>query len=111
VSALFDDTSRTRADLPAGTPWVQAHFATAQPHVTFYTLTSGTGADPTAWTLQGSNDGVSWTDLDSRSAAFRWRSQTRAFKVAHPGDYTFYRLELTTPAAAGLAEIELLATP
>ena len=74
----------------------------------FYTLTSGAsaGADPTSWTLKGSNnDGRSWKVLDTRSGeTFQWRKQTRAFKVDRPGRYERYRLE----ASGTLAEIELL---
>ncbi|HSR95434.1 MAG TPA: hypothetical protein VLM79_00130, partial [Kofleriaceae bacterium] len=62
------------------------------------------------WTLSGSNDGMTWTTLDQRSGlTFRWRQQTRAFHVAQPGDYAFYRLELTSAPGSSLAEIELLA--
>ena len=57
-------------------------------------------ATRSAWTLKGSNDGGrSWTVLDTRSGeTFRWRSQTRAFKVARPGRYARYRLEVTAAA-------------
>jgi predicted alpha-1,2-mannosidase len=106
VSALFDDTSATEAS--TGT-WVEYAFAGDQRRdALFYTLTSGDsdGADPASWTLKGSNDdGASWTVLDTRSAeTFKWRKQTRAFKVERPGTYERYRLE----AGGRLAEIELL---
>jgi hypothetical protein len=97
----------------ATNPSVEYHYATGTQRVEFYTLTSGAAAaDPTGWTLSGSNDGATWTVLDERSApTFRWRQQTRAFQVARPGDYAFYRLQLISAPWVSLAEIELLARP
>jgi predicted alpha-1,2-mannosidase len=111
VTGLLDDTSTTRVTFLGANPSVQFHFTTGAPQATFYTLTSGTSAtDPTGWTLSGSNDGTNWTTLDQRSAqTFRWRLQTRAFKIAHPGAYAYYQLALTGAAGTSLAEVELLA--
>ncbi|EPX57086.1 Alpha-1,2-mannosidase [Cystobacter fuscus DSM 2262] len=113
ISKLFDDTSATNVSFTAANPVLQYQFASGGRQVTFYTLTSGTGTvDPTGWTLSGSNDGVNFTTLDQRGAqTFRWRTQTRAFRVATPGSYAYYRLELTGAAGMSLAEVELLARP
>jgi hypothetical protein len=113
ANGLFDNTSATQVRFGAANPSVVYHYATGTRRVTFYTLTSGTAQnDPTGWTLSGSDDGVAWTTLDQRSAqSFRWRLQTRAFQVATPADYAFYRLELIGGAGTSLAEIELLAKP
>jgi predicted alpha-1,2-mannosidase len=114
VAKLFDDTSGTEAQTGE---WVEYAFAgDARRDARFYTLTSGESSateDPLSWTLKGSNDdGVSWAVLDQRSGeTFRWRSQTRPFKVARPGQYERYRLEVTANgggAKTTLAEIELL---
>ena len=111
AAALFDDTSGTEA---ATGDWVEYAFGgDAGRDARFYTLTSGASdaaADPRAWTLKGSNNGgTSWTVLDTRSGeTFRWRSQTRAFKIDRPGRFERYRLELTGGAKTTLAEIELL---
>jgi predicted alpha-1,2-mannosidase len=101
---LFDDTSGTEAT-GSEAAW---EFA-APERVSFYTLTSGAaeGADPGDWVVEGSSDGQSWTALDSRSGQrFRWRSQTRAFKVESPGAYSAYRVRFAE--AAKVAEVELL---
>jgi hypothetical protein len=79
-----------------------------------YTITSGNVAgDPSSWTLQGSNDGSTWRDLDTRSGqAFTWRLYTRPFTIARPGNYSRYRLKLTAnsgEATTTIAELELLA--
>jgi hypothetical protein len=58
--------------------------------------------------VKGSNDGSSWTTLDERSEeSFRWRSQTRPFKLADPGSYAYYRIEFSGGAPT-LGEVELL---
>ena len=115
TAPLFDNTSMTEAVFTLENPSVDYHYAAGTKRVTFYTLTSSTpitSIDPTGWTLSGSQDGTNWTPVDQRSAqTFRWRSQTRAFQVAAPGDFAFYRLALTGAAGISLAEIELLATP
>jgi hypothetical protein len=113
IGPLFDNTSATQATFSAANPSVEYHYGTGTQRVEFYTLTSGAAAgDPTGWTLSGSNDGTAWTALDERSGqTFRWRQQTRAFQVARPGSYAFYRLELTSAPGISLAEIELLARP
>ena len=113
--ALFDNTSKTQATFGTTTPWVSFDPATAE-KATFYTLTSGTGpGDPKSWVLKGSYDGRNWTVIDKRGdETFRWRSQTREFKIARPGRYTHYSLEVTANAGAAsttIAEIELLAKP
>jgi hypothetical protein len=104
AAALFDDDSRTTAAVGDA---VEYRFPAPQ-RVSFYTLTNGTadGGDPASWRLLGSNDGERWRELDERSGEeFRWRSQTRPFKVDKPRAYTHYRIET---GAATLGEVELL---
>lgn len=64
-----------------------------------YTLSSANDADtrdPKDWNLQGSNDGINWTTIDSRSdEMFTGRKITRRFNVAYPEAYTHYRLNIT----------------
>ena len=59
-----------------------------------YSLTSANDAperDPKDFTLQGSSDGTTWTDLDTQSNIdFAARFATRTFEVATPGTYTYY---------------------
>src|SRR5574341_389336 len=68
--------------------------------------------DPTGWILKGSNDGQAWTVLDERHGeAFPWRRQTRSFKAARQGMFTFYRIEVTDNGgqpSTVLSEVELL---
>nr|BFE62545.1 hypothetical protein GCM10020063_070710 [Dactylosporangium thailandense] len=81
-----------------------------------YTLTSADdvpGRDPRAWTLQGSDDGVTWTTVDTRADVdFADRRQTRAFVVTGSASYSRYRLQITANHGAAetqLAEWQLIA--
>jgi predicted alpha-1,2-mannosidase len=99
---LFDDTSATETTVDTIT-WSLPAPATA----TLYTLTSGSGAAPTAWQLEASTDGTTWTVLDTRTTnGFRWPYQTRPFKIPTPAPYQHYRLAFPTPTT--LAQLELL---
>jgi len=106
-TALLDNDSRTKASLVDGRVTIPGG-----ERATFYTLTSGSGdaaLDPRDWVLEGSNDGERWNVLDQRAGqTFRWRHQIRPFKVDKPGTFAQYRLRVTSPGSAELAEIELL---
>ena len=83
------------------TGWLQYQFPSAC-IVRAYAF-SGWSADtwngrvPTAWTLQGSNNGSTWTTLDTRtcSADAFVRYVKRVFIVASPNSYAYYRLNIT----------------
>jgi hypothetical protein len=75
-------------------------FRLAQPSaVDRYVLTSANDApdrDPAAWTLRGSADGYSWRTLDVRfGQSFADRHQSRTYRIAEPGSYRHYRLDIT----------------
>ncbi|MEU3986720.1 GH92 family glycosyl hydrolase [Streptomyces sp. NPDC026672] len=114
ASKLFDDTSTTQMTFATGTPQVNWAFRSGKQTPTYYTLTSGASAgDPTNWKLQGSNDGITWTTVDSRKdEVFPSRNQTRPFKIGEPGKFAQFRLVVSKTVGAAqtnLAEIELLA--
>jgi len=55
--------------------------------------------DPSSWQFQGSNDGVSWTTLDTRSGeTFSSRFQTKTYTFANTTAYRHYRLNITANA-------------
>ncbi|HEY3467791.1 MAG TPA: glycoside hydrolase domain-containing protein, partial [Amycolatopsis sp.] len=113
VTALFDDTTRTQVTFRSGTPEVEFTVTGEPREVTLYTLTSGDGrGDPSAWVLEGSDDGTEWTTLDERTGElFRWRRQTRPFALATPAAHGRYRLRVTETRGrrTTLAQWELLA--
>ncbi|WP_211303100.1 GH92 family glycosyl hydrolase [Allonocardiopsis opalescens] len=115
AAPLVDDRSTTDAAFagPAFTVTHQAGDRAERPE--YYTLTSGEAeGDPASWRLHGSYDGTTWSVIDERSGEeFRWRRQTRPFRIEAPGRYTHYRLEVTAASGetAALSEFELLAAP
>ncbi|MFI5136709.1 MAG: discoidin domain-containing protein [Sphingobacteriales bacterium] len=51
--------------------------------------------DPKDWTLQGSDDGKTWTTLDTRkNEVFTDRFQTKIFKFSNKVAYSYYRLDI-----------------
>lgn len=75
-----------------------------------YVLTSANDAadrDPSAWTLHGSADGQTWHALDSRSGvSFLDRHQSRTFRIAAPGAYDHYRLDITRTSGSPDLQLE-----
>ncbi|MGV9212877.1 GH92 family glycosyl hydrolase [Micromonospora sp. RB23] len=114
ASTLFDDSSTTQLTASSGTPQIGWATRGGRQKPTYYTITSGAAAgDPADWRLQGSTDGLTWSTLDARAGeVFRWRNQTRPFRIDKPGRYSQFRLVVTKTVGAAqptLAEIELLA--
>jgi hypothetical protein len=60
-----------------------------------YTLTSGNDAadrDPKSWQLLGSNNGTSWTVIDSRTGqSFDGRNQTKLFRTTNTTAFSRYK--------------------
>jgi hypothetical protein len=81
--------------------WVQ-YRSTVSAIVTRYTITSSfevDARDPVDWNLQGSNNGTSWTTLDTRTGEdFPTRSLTRMFQVNNTLSFIYYRLNITKNA-------------
>ncbi|MBC9824029.1 glycoside hydrolase N-terminal domain-containing protein [Terrabacter sp. MAHUQ-38] len=83
--------------------------------ITGYSLTAapdGPADDPRAWTLEGSNDGVTWTTVHSQTGfSFAGRNERRTFSVTASTAYSSYRLVFAQPQGAfHVAEIALTAT-
>lgn len=116
LKKLVEDNSASQVEFRTATPVLTLSYPAAKQKAGFYTLTSSSaaaGADPSSWTLEGSDDGKSWTMLDRRQdVLFEWRLQTKPFQIAIPTAFAQYRLSVTGTkdgSNAMLAEIELLA--
>jgi hypothetical protein len=119
----LDNTVATKwlAFEPTGT-YYGFRFANAQKRaVNAYTLTSANDAverDPYSWTLSGSNDGVNYTVVDTRTAqTFGSRFETRLYQFNNSTSYEYYKFDFLTrfgatgqnqPVAIQVAEMELL---
>ena len=52
--------------------------------------------DPRSWVLEGSNDGNSWTAIDTQSSqAFSSRLLLRTYNVTNTAGYNRYRFSVT----------------
>ncbi|SNT19510.1 alpha-1,2-mannosidase, putative, partial [Micrococcales bacterium KH10] len=115
VAALVDNNSHTETEFSGTTATITAQSKVGAVRVHEYTVTNAagaTGADPRSWRLEGSNNGTDWVVVDERvDEDFWWRTQTRAFQIASPGEFDHYRLVITQSGGDGiaLAEIEFLA--
>lgn len=133
VSAFFEngenppgEVTENLADGLASTKWLD--FADAS-FVTYdfgasnaktikrYRLTSANDAidrDPMDWTLEGSNNNVDFTVIDTRqNIGFANRGETQEFNVTTPGEYRYYKLNISsnrgpsTATSTQLAEFRL----
>jgi len=89
--------------------WFELKFPTATV-VGAYTFTSANDAasrDPKNWTLKGSNDGINWTDIDTRvDETFVSRFQTKRYEIAGtPAAYTQYRVYVNANAGSSLFQM------
>lgn len=79
--------------------WVQ-YRSTVPAILTRYTITSANDVeerDPLNWNLAGSNNGVNWTTLDTRTGEdFPTRLLTKTFYVNNTQTFIFYRLNITS---------------
>ncbi|MET8351844.1 MULTISPECIES: ThuA domain-containing protein [unclassified Micromonospora] len=105
---LTDGDSGTKWLVRTPTAWV-AYELSAAKRITGYALTSAndsSGRDPKDWTLQGSADGQSWSDLDRRTGrTFPERFQTRRFDIATPQEFKHFRLNITANSGEPLTQL------
>ncbi|MFC6997081.1 T9SS type B sorting domain-containing protein [Rufibacter roseus] len=70
-----------------------------------YSLTSADDAperDPKDWKLEGSNNGTTWVELDSRTEElFTERFQTKTYHISNTTPYAYYRFNISALNGAG----------
>jgi len=115
----FDNLTGTKWYTQTSNPsaWIQYRFPNNDRWtIKSYTVSSANdvpGRDPKEWIFQGSNDGVEWTNVDSRTnQSFPSRYQTRQFMcLSNTNAYEFYRLNIVTNSGAAdgiqLSEIQM----
>jgi hypothetical protein len=105
---LTDNDPGTKWLAFAPTGWVAYRMNAAVP-VNSYALTSANDAetrDPKNWTLQGSQDGTNWTDLDTRTnQVFDDRFAVKRYAFTNTTAYLHYRLNITANSGATLIQL------
>ena len=105
---LKDEDSSTKWLAFSPTGWVT--YQLAKPvAVVKYSLTSANdaaGRDPKDFTLQGSDDGAKWTDLDSRTGqSFAGRMATNTYSFTNTNAYAYYRLNVTANSGDSIVQL------
>ncbi|PCE15798.1 hypothetical protein AUC47_13115 [Microbacterium sp. SZ1] len=113
VGSLVDDNMNSTVTFPGDSAELVWTSQSGPVSIGQYTLTSASkAAAPASWTLSGSLDGTTWTELDSREGqTFTWDSQTRPFTTQTAGGYTSVKLSLKSDGSPlALSEVELFAS-
>ncbi|WP_238917001.1 Ig-like domain-containing protein [Clostridium sp. YIM B02555] len=94
--------------------WLEYEFE-APKKITQYTIAASTvqnNAPPKSWTFEGSNDGVSWTKLDSRNNETNWRdNEKRFYQFNNNISYKFYKINISNsnnPKYCVISELEMM---
>lgn len=94
----FDGGVLTWTTNAVSTGWlrVQLSSATVETSYAIRRRDDFTTRNPGAWTFEGSNDGSSWTTLDTRSS-ITWPTagETKTFTFSNSTSYLYYRLNVT----------------
>jgi hypothetical protein len=109
----FDNSQYSKWLTFEPTGWIAYQFDT-QHVVTGYSITSANDVasrDPQDWQLLGSNDGVTWVELDTQANQnFNNRYETKNYSFQNTASYRHVKLNITSNHGAGilqLAEIQL----
>lgn len=111
----FDKNKKFR--IKAKSMWLQYQYNNnAKQEVIAYVITSAgdtPSRDPKAWKLLGSIDGQTWDMLDEKTNQnFDENNLSRLFKIAKPGSYNAYRLDVSEnhgDECIQLSQLKLLA--
>ncbi|RAJ10690.1 putative secreted protein (Por secretion system target) [Chitinophaga skermanii] len=112
ISKVIDNLASTKYLTFHSSAWIGFQTPSAVV-VNKYTITSANDADtrdPLSWTFSGSNDGTTWTTLDTRSNEdFPSRLQLREFTFSNSTAYQYYRLQMSNNSGTilQLAEWEI----
>ena len=98
ITKLIDNSTSTKYLTQHSAAWVQFQSSTATAVVS-YSITSANDVpnrDPRNWTLQGSNNGTSWTTLNTQTnQSFASRFLKKTYTFTNSTTYTYYRLNVT----------------
>lgn len=90
--------------------WLRYQFPAAATVKSYKIFSYGGNYEPKDWTFEGSADGVSWTVLDTQAEIHWYTNEAKAFTLAAPATYAYFRLNITANNGfdrAIVAELEL----
>jgi predicted alpha-1,2-mannosidase len=102
----FDNNISTKWLDFEGLSWIQYQFPNNNAYlITSYTITSANDAperDPYSWTFKGSNDGLNWFTLDTRTGvSFANRFETKTFNFSNSTAYQYYKFNNLSSEGSG----------
>ncbi|WP_437734376.1 basic secretory protein-like protein [Sorangium sp. So ce1335] len=114
AAKAFDGRPTSKWLTFASSGWISIEYPSAVT-IDGYAISSANdlaARDPRSWTVEGSNDGVTWAQLDARAGeSFRNRYQRNHYFINNSTAYKKYRFNLTSDSSIlQLSEIELLRT-
>jgi len=101
------DTFWTPYAAPRTQGWLQYQLTSAK-IVTKYTILNSYNiyCSPKDWTFQGSNNGTSWTTLDTQTNQTGWVLNTkRTYSFSNSTPYSYYRINITSDNGGGAVVI------
>ena len=112
----FDNDPNSKWLDVSGTSWISYQFAGSKAYViTQYKVTSGNdtatypGRALKSWVLRGSNDGTSWTPLDTQAnVADTANADTRVYNFSNTTSYKIYKLDNVVSNGDGLIQMDEL---
>jgi alpha-L-fucosidase len=123
AAMAFDGSTSTKwyTDVNASTGWLQYQFGNGLAwRITQYKITSANDVqqrDPKSWQFQGSNDGATWSTLDTRTGeTFASRLLTKTYDLTNTTPNRYYRLNITDSYGGSgypiqLSEFAMLSAP
>jgi hypothetical protein len=102
-TAFDRNTGNFWQSVPANTGWLSYQFPTGKiiKRYGFFTWTTN-GQNPRTWTFEGSNDGSSWTTLDTQTNFVTTVSTFHSFDISsNTTSYTYYRINITAVQTLG----------
>jgi hypothetical protein len=110
---LNDGDLNTKWSVETNTAWIQFEYKEAKTW-NKYSLTSGNDAptrDFKDWTLQGSDDGATWTILDTQTGHPEWatRNSTLDFGFTNLSAYKFYKFDVTANNGSNVTQLSEIA--
>lgn len=107
IGKLIDNSSSTKYLTQHAAAWVRFQSNTSTV-VNKYTITSANDVparDPRNWTLQGSNNGTTWTTINTQTnQSFASRFLTKTYTFSNSTAYTYYRLNVSAVQSGSILQ-------